>query len=329
MKTDAEVLALIEEGKTEELVECLERGGWDPNREIRYRRQGSEYSCPVISLGVQTGNLKLVQALIRSGVDRRQITDVLYGAVCKGDVAMIELLISAGAKLDRKFESETVLMRAAMENRESIVHMLIKAGASVSIKGSRGMTALSHALLTKQPHERITSILLAAGCPVDGRDLHNPIAMREFAVVEQLLAAGCDVNTPYDWSTAWSDVEKGDTPLIVAVAMTAGEAMGLAKDKPEERLAIIDSLIARGADVTVQRRSNGLTPLHLATILDDVEVAERLIAAGADVKQEYECKLTKLPLSRQRNVGTKRVSAVTLAEMWPQNTKIRALLLRI
>ena len=85
---------------------------------------------------------------------------------------------------------------------------------------------------------------------------------------------------------------KGDTPIFVAVAqnaeeMLAGTASELGK-KRADRLAIIGRLIDAGADINARRggKASGWTPLMMAVAQDDKEIARRLIAAGANTKNE-------------------------------------------
>lgn len=58
---------------------------------------------------------------------------------------------------------------------------------------------------------------------------------------------------------------------------------GLIEAIREDDLAAIDELLALGADANYPEPSLGLSPLMMATIRGDAAMAQRLIAAGADV----------------------------------------------
>jgi ankyrin repeat protein len=118
--------------------------------------------------------------------------------------------------------------------------------------------------------------------------------------------------------------------LVAAVAeLLSLKAVGarFGEEKTEERLAIVEMLLSAGADVNAQRPRGGATPLLLAAAQDNSEIAERLIAAGADPEQEFDCKILKFPLSKPRTASPRTISAVSMARMRPRNKKIQRLLL--
>ena len=68
------------------------------------------------------------------------------GAAFKGDLAMVKLLLEAGAQLDgASFDGRTALMMAAMFNRTEIVDYLLAQGADPHAKDANGVTALAAA----------------------------------------------------------------------------------------------------------------------------------------------------------------------------------------
>ena len=70
----------------------------------------------------------------------------LAGAAIKGDLAMVKLLLEAGAQLDgASFDGRTALMMAAMFNRTEIVDYLLAQGADPHAKDANGVTALAAA----------------------------------------------------------------------------------------------------------------------------------------------------------------------------------------
>ena len=89
--------------------------------------------------------------------------------------------------------------------------------------------------------------------------LHSAVEAGDIAVVEELLAAGADVN---------SIALHGRTPLHLAAE--AGD------------IAVVEELLAAGADVN-SIDLHGRTPLHLVAEAGDIAVVEELLAAGANV----------------------------------------------
>ena len=246
-----------------------------------------------------------------------------------GHAEIVDLLLQAGADVNQKSRvsddgdsGQTPLMAAATHRYRDIIERLLKQGADVRAKTRRGRSALTFAMMRSDIDRDLLRLLLGAGCPVDGRDLHHAIYQRDLDVVELLLAAKPDVNMRFDWPKDVLSNERGDTPLFVAVAN------GFQKEKRVERLAIIALLIQAGADVNAQRgiKANGWTPLMLAAMQDEDEVARRLMNAGADPNKTVETRWMGLVDGRQKKQHG-QLSAIGVAQENPNNKKIRRLLL--
>ena len=259
----------------------------------------------------------------------------LVSASACGREDEVDALLAGGADVNAKSFGRTALMAAAGQNYKSIARKLLKAGANAAVIGSQGKSALSHAATRSGANGvdlEMIALLLENGCPVDGRDLHVSIQFRDLEVVKLLLSNRPNVNARFDWPyRPLAGFNKGDTPLIVAVDIAPLEMFAMAGAKfgvlkPVERLVIVDLLLVAGADVNIPRLTTGVTPLIIASFLDEAEIAERLIRAGADPEIEIECKLAE-SLSKQRTLHDKKLSAVDLAKMKPENKKIRKLLL--
>jgi ankyrin repeat protein len=330
VKTNKEMLELWTSRNWEGLIRCLENKDWDPNAPLPIADSDAVFHLLVGA--AEDGNRDLAEALLRHGAtvdlrDRGWRTPLMMACV-GGHESVVDLLLKAKPRLDTKCGGQTAMMMAAEYGYVGVVRKLLDAGANVDVRSHSGMSAISYAVSTRSNHSETLSVLLEAGCQVDGRDLHVPVANRDSEMVSKLVAKGADVNTEYDWNTAGNDVQKGDTPLLVAVADTgietlrrAGAAFG--EDKDTERLAIIDLLLRSGANPNVQRRMGGATPLIYAALYDSVEVAERLIKAGSRPEQEFECSMIRFPFSQPKTPRQTVLSAIKMAEMRPRNKRIR------
>lgn len=316
----------------------LATGEWDPNRPLVMELQPG--GLLLLSAAASGGWLALAEQLIALGADvnahmPREAAPLLV-ACESGNAEMVDLLLKAGADANAKATSsdegdpgETPLMAAAAQGFRDVVQKLLNHGADVRAVTRRGRTALTFSLLRESIDRGLVRLLLEAGCPVDGRDLHHPVYQRDLDVVEALLATGPDVNMRFDWPASTLSNERGDTPLFVAVARNSAEMLELeSRIKSSERLAIIDLLIEAGADVNSQRgmKGDGWTPLMLAAAQDEDEILRRLIQAGADPDKTVETRWLSLVDGNYRQCKGP-LSAVGMARQRPENKKARRLLL--
>jgi uncharacterized protein len=338
MKDNDAMWKLVREKDWAGVEQSISKGEWDPNRPLTFSIQ--EGGVLLLSAAAEHGLVSLAKQLIESGANvnaRLRGEDTALMDACEmGHREVVDLLLQAGADVNKKSRisdegdpGETPLMAAATQGYRDIVEKLLKRGADVMAKTRRGRSALTFVLFRGDIDRDLVRLLLEAGCPVGGRDLHHPIYQRDLDVVELLLAAKPDVNMRFDWPTRVLSNERGDTPLFVAVARNSAQMLGLEREiKPVERLAIVDLLLSAGADVNAQRgmKGNGWTPLMAAVAQDEDEIARRLMDAGADPNKTVECKRVSVVNGCQKRLKGP-LSAVGMAQERPNNKKIRRFLL--
>ncbi|KAL6695051.1 hypothetical protein J3F84DRAFT_399908 [Trichoderma pleuroticola] len=214
----------------------------------------------------------------------------LFRAASNGHAAVVRLLLSAGAnpnlaekghkavvklllaapniytnRVDRCLG--TPLFRAASNGHDTIIRLLVSAGADPN--------------LAEKGHKDVVKLLLATPCI----DIHSSAADKGHAgIVKLLLAAGADPNLGND---------HGDTSLP-----DLGDQLGLT---PLECAL----LLAAGADVNLRRktpfvRTHGVTPLLQAANIGYTEVVEILLAAGADPDLGDKYGTTPLSIAQRR-----------------------------
>jgi len=149
------MLTLAARKKRTGVIKVLLEAGADPNIE----RGG-----PLI-LAVGTRNREAVRALIAAGanVNLRGPGDFppLTTASFKGDVELVDMLVRAGAALNKRCEVKlsgtrgsteaTPLIIGAWEGHAHVVRLLLKAGANPAVKDSSGRTALHWARASTKP----------------------------------------------------------------------------------------------------------------------------------------------------------------------------------
>ncbi|WP_062062503.1 ankyrin repeat domain-containing protein [Aquimarina longa] len=69
-------------------------------------------------------------------------------AIVKGDLETVKKLIELGSDVNEKSEGMTPLMYAARFNRTEIIKVLVKKGARIKTKDSKGYTAMKFAKLS-------------------------------------------------------------------------------------------------------------------------------------------------------------------------------------
>lgn len=258
------LLMLAASDGDEEAVRRLLESGADPNVPGKHS---------ALFRAVQQRSSAVVALLVQHGADVNN-GDPLTAAASRGELAIVQTLVEAGADLHGELP-RTPLAMAVHGNSVPVVEYLIQAGVDVNVvlesPGSHGpQTVLSKArtpelkklllasgadpkvcpgILTGVIFDRdrdMVQCLLDAGAILDSEDLHR---CRESEMLTLLLDARADSNV----------ISYGRTPIIEFVRL----AMGSPKKERPPYLCMIHDLLERGADVDVQD-GRGDTALHAA-----------------------------------------------------------------
>ena len=169
---------------------------------------------------------------------------MLHDAAWSGDVALIEILIGAGAQVDARHTEtgSTPLHYAAITNHVEAVAILLDKGAQISAASKTGATALH--LAANRGYKEIVELLLGRGAKVDARDDHGGTPLVEaawkghVAVVRLLLEKGANVNA--------ATTDTGATALHEAAAKGHDD--------------VVELLLSHKADPAVKDRSGSTAP---------------------------------------------------------------------
>ena len=293
------------------------------------------------------GKIKEVKKYLAAGanVDARR---ALHEAVDRGHKEVVELLIATSADVNAKNQwGRTPLHQAAVRGRKEIVELLLANGADVNAKGDSGGAPLLSARTVE-----IAELLIANGADVNAKNdegetpLHRATTRGKKSLTRLLINAGADVNakdgtgrTPLHWAawvghkeiaelliTAGSDVNAkdgdGDTPLDEAVSEGEKETAYLLR-KNGGKHGTVHSAVGGGdveavkeflaADADVNAKRYGWTPLCEAAINGHKEIAELLIANGADVNAKDDRGWT--PLHLAASGGHKEIAELLWVEL--------------
>ncbi|XP_076680771.1 uncharacterized protein LOC143375485 [Andrena cerasifolii] len=193
----------------------------------------------------------------------------LHFAVINGDIEIIQMLLSRGAKINAISPyGDTPLHDAVLSNKIEIIKLLINQGADVNAGDNKDMTPLHVAI--ENDSEEIVELLLRRSANIHpegqyGTPLHLAVERGYLQIVDHLIKYGACVN-----STGTS-VYSEDTPLQLAARREHNEVVKL--------------LLERGANVDVQSEG-GDTILHCAAENGDSALIEHILKHGPDVNNK-------------------------------------------
>jgi uncharacterized protein len=194
----------------------------------------------------------------------------LSHAARSGHLQMVELLLARGAPIDaRNLAGATALYFAAEGSHITIVQQLIEHGADVKLTGRSGISPIAAAAYAG--NEIIFDALLAHGADERAPDdtgkppIVYAAASVRFEIVKRLLAHNIDVNARY----------RNDLTLL----MWASGPGGLVPES--QAIELVTYLLDAGAQID-DRDDRGRTALMIAAEGGHAEIADRLLARGAD-----------------------------------------------
>jgi uncharacterized protein len=226
--------------------------------------------CPALLQAVSSGSIDTVELLLHYGADRTIVNNLnrtpLMVACAFDHVEMAAYLIREGADVNAVDSGGvSALMLAAERNCTALARLLLDNGAAINGQLSTGTAALTKA--TFAGHINMMKLLVQRGFSVTTLDSKGRTLLmvatigRHKPAVEWLIQQGAAVN---------------------AVAANSDAALILANTSSCDNAAIVDLLLANGADVHMCS-TYGMTALHVAALNGNLQCAKALITAGADV----------------------------------------------
>jgi ankyrin repeat protein len=221
-------------------------------------------------------------------VDRRNPdgSTPLQWAVYEGDAAKVRRLIEAGADiaLANDYGATPMGLAAEVANTE-ILKLLLDAGADADSPNAEGMTALL--AVARTGNVDAAKLLIERGATVDARESfggQTPLmwaaARRHPAMIALLLEHSADI----DASSTNRDYQRHITAEGRPKSLDSGGFTPLLYAARENCIACVDVLLAGGADIN-KPDPDGVSPLHIAVMNANWDLARKLIDAGADVDQ--------------------------------------------
>jgi ankyrin repeat protein len=316
-KREAMALALVDAGAVEE----ARRGTLSPlhlaardgdgaavrrllDARANVKARSARERCTALSLAAEGGHAALVPTLVAAGANANATSGTtphptfgyskypcVYLAATYGHTSTVAALLDAAADVDgRHSHGWTALFIAACFGDLATIEVLLAHGADVD----RGRTRA-----------------LKSGAPAGHTPLMVAAIFGHAATCTRLVAARANVHARTRFPTRWAAIH---------FAALQGHGCGAPK-------SAVPALIAAGADVnariSVLLVIAGLTPLHVAALVNNAAEVEALLACGADPRRRARLLCTRYTaLEGARKLGNEAAAAALEASegggaAWP------------
>jgi ankyrin repeat protein len=226
-----------------------------------------------LATGVANGHLELVQLLLDAGADAAIVdkrgNNLLHHAVDAGNADIVALLLEQdGIDINRARDQygSTPLIMAARDNNVVMAQLLMDHGADLEVGDDWNDTPVN--IAAYRGSLDVLKLLVARGAATNVVNTQGVEALehsqnQNHAEVEAYLLSL--------QQAAYADMtqEEKDEALLTAVR--------------SDDAAMVAEMLAAGADVNTSEQSLGLTPIAIATVRHNLEIATLLLDADADV----------------------------------------------
>ena len=221
------------------ILTLLKSGAAQPNDTFEV----SGYNLQLLPAAQERSWDELAVYLIEHGVNLKASRGrrAILSACTTRSHKVIEALIAAGVSVNVKAakmdgEADYTPLMVAAEGRDPwAVRRLLAAGADPTTQTCRHETAVHHALMyyfvgpkPEPAATEIVKVLLDAGCPLLGTELHYPVYRRDVAMTKLLLDRGSPVNVllAHKGSHEKPGPKKGDSLLKTAERINTVDLIG-------------------------------------------------------------------------------------------------------
>ena len=195
---------------------------------------------------VESGGIAQVREWLNRGLDPDFVADRigtgLMIAAWRGDIPMMELLVSRGADVNKANAlGERAIMHAAWQGRAAAVKWLLAKGARINSEPMR-WSALHYAVFAG--HGEIATLLLENGADINARSTNGSSVLMMAVyegheqLVKQLLARGADRSVKNDRDDGALEWAFKYQRLSIARMVSAPQEFAAAANQPKSRWGV-------------------------------------------------------------------------------------------
>src|SRR2546425_1546753 len=263
-----------------------------------------------MAAALRTKDAARVFELIQAGFSLKgrgaMARDVMDLGAISNHAGLIRAAAAAGAPLDPDQPLSAPLHYAAARGNEAAVRALLDLGANPNAREMAGETAL--ALAAEHGHRAVVEMLLAAGAEpnLKSRSSESPLlaaARRGFDDIVQILRAAGARDERLDAALLATAARRGDLDRVVTLLAAGtppdaldGDRWPLQAAAGQGHLDVAAKLLEAGADVN-RVVAASWTPLTLAAREGQSAMVEFLLSRGANVNATAYGELTALSLA--------------------------------
>lgn len=275
----------------------------------KQRQEGERVS----DVAAETLAQMMAQLFIRGAASASVGPQQLLSAAAEGNIGQVKNILNLKPDLvNVKFRSLTALIIASHEGHESVVKLLVNSKADLNLREEKGNTALMAALMKKR--EAIALYLIEQGANVhllnifNRNALHAAVTNHVNTALRVLIEKGCNPNqVDADGNTPMHNAIQSKNNSGVAFLLAASNInlkicnsrglspVHLAAMKDDELSA--SKILAKMPDLISKSGKDGHTPLHIAALNENMDVAKLLIRLKAPIDMKNVQGLTPLHLA--------------------------------
>lgn len=318
-----------------DVAEFLLSKGADVNAKTNSGKTSLHISAGNRNSTKATAELLLAKGADANARDEATLTPLHYALALGGSVAVGELLVAKGADVGAKDKSGRTPLHYAIGSKSATKMLVTSASPDVNLKDAAGSTPLYLALTGSREADvlYVADLLLSKGADVNGAQftgdtpLHLAVSKGWKKVASLLLSKGADINAKNNAGRSVLDIaktsiyqemsdflvnykgksEEGDNTPVSADAKNLLSAAKDGRKQSIERILSADPKLINATGTSLS-----ITALHVAVITDQQDIAELLLAKGANANAKD--KEGKTPLHRAVELNKAHIAELLLAK---------------